>query len=408
MRLISAGWRAAVLGTALLAAGCGSLCSQTPAAKPASSASAQAKPAASAPAPMSPSILPQDFAGWVANAPATVANDPVQADAANAPALKEYGFARGESATYKRDGDTLTLHAYRFNDATGAYGAYSYYRQSGWPKEEIGTGAASDHNRVMFWRGTTFVDAMFSQIGPMSGAELRELANHLPVPEGNKAVAPPVLANLPRVALDGQTMHYALGPAGYAGAGGVLPSELVGFDQGAETVTANYSLRSGPATLTIIDYPTPQMAAAQETKIRAYIKAGNQAQQPWPKPLADSDQASLEVRRSGPLVALVSGDAIPDESHKLLASVHYDADLISIPQPTESEISKTGKLLLGIVSLIVIGSVAAILLGLFLGGGRALYRVARGKPASAVYDEEFVSLDLRGERRREHELASER
>jgi hypothetical protein len=47
--------------------------------------------------------------------------------------------------------------------------------------------------------------------------------------------------------------------------------------------------------------------------------------------------------------------------------------------------------------LILIGTAAALLLGIFLGGGRALYRMARGKPASTVYDEEFVSLDLTGE-----------
>jgi hypothetical protein len=34
-------------------------------------------------------------------------------------------------------------------------------------------------------------------------------------------------------------------------------------------------------------------------------------------------------------------------------------------------------------------------LGFFLGGGRALYRIARGKPASSVYDVEFISLNLR-------------
>ena len=169
---------------------------------------------------------------------------------------------------------------------------------------------------------------------------------------GGKALTPPILANLPQDKLDGQTTHYAVGPAGYAGAGGVLPADLVGFDRGAEAVTANYSLHSGPATLTIIDYPTPQMAAAQETKIRAYIDAckhaDKQAQAGWTKALQDSDLVSLEVKRSGPLVALVSGDAVPDESHKLLAAVHYEADLMSIQQPTESEVPKTGKLLLGI------------------------------------------------------------
>jgi hypothetical protein len=179
----------------------------------------------------------------------------------------------------------------------------------------------------------------------------------------------------------------------------VLPAEIVGFDRGAEAVTATYSLRSNPATLTLIDYPTPQLAAAQETRIRAYIKAGSQAQPAWPKPLQDSDLASLEVRRSGPLVVLVSGDAVPEESHKLLGMVHYDADVTSMAQPTggESEIAKTAKLLFGIAGIVIVGVSAALLLGFFLGGGRALYRLARGKPVSSVYEAEFIRLDLREE-----------
>jgi hypothetical protein len=347
--------------------------------------------------PVPKALLPESFAGWSATKPPVTITASAYADPANAAALDEYGFTDAAQADYKRSGETLTLRALRFHDASGAYGAYSFYRQNGWPKEEIGTGAASSHNRVLFWLGNTVVDANFSRIGPMSGAELRELAGQLPVPEGSKALAPPVLANLPKASLDAQTTHYAVGPASYAGAGGVLPPELVDFDRGAEAVTANYTLRSGPATLTIIDYPTPQMAAAQETKIRAYIKAGSQAQPPWPKPLVDSDLASLEVRRSGPLVALVSGDAIPDESHKLLAMVHFETDLTSMPQQPESDVSKTSQLLIGITVLVLIGIGVAILLGLFLGGGRALYRIARGKPVSSIYEEEFIRLNLREE-----------
>jgi hypothetical protein len=350
--------------------------------------------------PVPKALLPEAFAGWVsAEAPKKV-TDAAQADPANAAALKEYDFTDAALADYKRGGETLSLRALRFHDASDAYGAYSFYRQNGWPKEEIGTGATSNHNRVLFWVGNAIVDANFSHIGPMSGSELRELASQLPKPESGKAMAPPILANLPQttlpqVKLDGQTTHYALGPASYAGSGGVLPTELVGFDRGAEAVTANYTVRSGVATLTLIDYPTPQMATAQEAKIREYIKAGKQAQPAWPKPLMDSDLASLEVRRSGPLVALVSGDAIPEESHKLLASVHYESELMSIPQSGESEVSKTGKLLMGIAVLVIVGSATAILLGFFLGGFRALYRLARGKPASSVYDVEFTSLNLR-------------
>jgi hypothetical protein len=369
----------------------------------ASSALAQAAPAM-APAPQSATrvflppaptpALPDSFAGWIATEPAITSSDPAQADAANAEVLKEFDFTGASLANYKRSGETLSLRALRFRDASGAYGTYSFYRQNGWPKESIGDGATSNHNRVLFWVGSTVVDANFSRIGPMSGAELRELAAQFPRPEGARALPPPILSDLPRESIDGQTTHYALGPASYAGAGGVLPPELVDFDRGAEVVTATYSLSSGPATLTIIDYPTPQMAAAQENKIRAYTKSGSQAQPPWPKPLVDSDAASLEVRRSGPLVALVSGDATPEESHKLLATVHYESDIMSIPQPTDSEVAKTGQLLLGIVTLVIIGSSAAILLGFFLGGGRALYRMARGKPVSSVYETEFIRIDL--------------
>jgi len=345
--------------------------------------------------PVPKALLPQVFSGWEAEGAPKKVTDPALADSANAAALKEYDFTDGELANYKRGSETLSLRALRFHDASDAYGAYSFYRPSGWPKEEIGSGATSNKNRVLFWLGNTVVDANFSRIGAMSGSELRDLAAQLPVPDGSKALAPPVMSNLPQESLERGTAHYAVGPAGYAGAGGVLPPDLVGFDRGAEVVTAYYALRSNQATLTIIDYPTPQMAAAQETRIRAYLKAGSQAQPAWPKPLVDSDQASIEVRRSGPLVAIVSGDAIPEESHKLLLLVHFETALTSVPLPTESEVAKTGKLLLGITVLVLIGSAAAILLGFFLGGGRALYRIARGKPVSSVFDEEFIRLNLR-------------
>lgn len=346
--------------------------------------------------PPSPeALLPDEFDGWVAAQPPKTVNDAATLDPANAAALTEYGFKFAVVANYKREGETLAMRALRFVDESGAYGAYSYFRQNGWPKESIGTGATSDNNRVLFWRGDTVVDATFSHVGPMSAGELREIAGKLPVPGGNKSIAPPVLSYLPQANLQGQTMHYALGPAGYAGSGGVLPPDLVRFDLGAETATANYSLASGIATVTVIEYPTPQIALMQESAIRAYIKAGSTARPAWPKPLADSDPASLEVRRSGVLVVLVSGDAIPDESHRLIELVHFEANLTAMGQPQPSEIQKTATLLMGIAGLVIVGSLAAILLGFFLGGGRALYRVARGKPASSVYDEEFIHLDLR-------------
>jgi hypothetical protein len=74
--------------------------------------------------------------------------------------------------------------------------------------------------------------------------------------------------------------------------------------------------------------------------------------------------------------------------------VHYSADLTQMPQGRESDVVKTSRFLMGVAALVIIGCCAAILLGFFLGGGRALYRVARGRPASSVYEVEFISLHL--------------
>ena len=397
----------AVYGACLLVTGLGVQAQQAPVKKAApimvttGSPSAAGKPAgnakpapASAPQAIQGPLLPDAFAGWVAKEKPKEIGNPAELDSANVAALKEYGCTGGMVGNYTRSDQTLSVRALSFQDVSGAYGAYSFYRQNGWPKADIGTGGTSDKNHVLFWKGNTVVDATFSQVGPMSASELRELAKSLPMPQGNRALNPPILGALPQGSMERQTMHFAQGPAGYAGAGGVLPPELVGFDKDAETVTANYSLSSGPAVLTLIDYPTPQIAEAQEKMIRDYVKAGKGAQPAFTKALEDSDQASLEVRRSGPIVALVSGDAIPNESHKLISQVHYSADLTSMPQPHESEVSKTSRFLMGVASLVIIGCSAAILLGLFLGGGRALYRIARGKPISSVYEAEFIRLHL--------------
>ena len=344
-------------------------------------------------------LLPGSFAGWEASGELKKLGAPADADAANAAALKEYGFSEGLAGSYQRGGETLTLKALRFEDASGAYGAYSFYRHAGWPKVEIGTGGASDNKRVIFWVGNVLVDAQLARVTAMSASELRELAKGLPVPAGNKALPPPVLSYLPQKNLDGQTTHYALGPAGYAGpAGGdagVLPASVVGFDHGAEVATANYTLRSNPATLTIINYPTPQIATAAEQSILAYLKGGDSPQRPFTKALKESNPASIEVRRSGPLVSVVSGDAIQDEAHKLIGLVHYEADTSSLPGVAVNPVQNMAKLIIGIIALVMVMFVAALVAALFLGGGRAAFRVMRGKPASSMYDEDFTRLDLK-------------
>jgi hypothetical protein len=170
---------------------------------------------------------------------------------------------------------------------------------------------------------------------------------------------------------------------------------LVDFASSAEAITANYSSRDGDGQVTLLIYPTPQIAAARLRDIDAFLKAGN-AKSAWPQALAQSRPDSLLTRRTGPIVAVVSGSLPAATAHKLLNQINYQADVVwNNPQGYISDGSKVARLILGIFALTGILGGAALLLGLFLGGGRALFRVMRGKPASAFQEEtEFISLHL--------------
>lgn len=100
-----------------------------------------------------PNLLPKSFAGWSQSGPVVTISDSAKADAAYPRLLKEYGFVESETANYVRDdGRNLTLKAARFNDATGAYGAFTFYRQPLMKTEQIGTQAASANERILFFR----------------------------------------------------------------------------------------------------------------------------------------------------------------------------------------------------------------------------------------------------------------
>src|SRR5208337_2687844 len=176
-----------------------------------------------APVPVSPvavsptPVLPTEFAGWQIKSSIARSDDPAAADATNAPVLKEYGFQRLEKAAYTRDdGRNLTIKAAVFADASGAYGAFTYYYSEEMGQETIGGQAAFLNNRVLFYQGNVLVDAVFDRMSVMSAAQLRELAGLLPQAPGNKGKPPALPTYLPKRAFqknfDKNTTRYVLGP----------------------------------------------------------------------------------------------------------------------------------------------------------------------------------------------------
>jgi hypothetical protein len=324
-------------------------------------------------------LLPNSFAGWTAAAPPQTSTTPDAADQPNADVLNEYGFKDFATADYIRSGRHLSVRARRFADATGAYGAFTFFRHPGMRAEDFGSEAATSGNEVLFWTGTTVVDATFENAGP-DRATLKQLAAAIPPAAGSEGVPPSLPHHLPNDGLDAGSVHYSIGPVAYARTGGTLPPTLVDFTREPEIVTAQYN--SGKGTLTVVEYPTPQIAVARAKAIDDQIKQG-------------SSPPGSGVHRSGPLVAVTSGGFSLDEAKQLLDKVKYDAAVtVDHPEGYVSEVKKTARLLLGIIYLTGILGGSSLIVGLFLGGGRAFVRRLRGKPISSLNDEDFITLKL--------------
>jgi hypothetical protein len=296
---------------------------------------------------------------------------------ADAPILVEDGIRRYERGTAQSpaahgalSGSTLpsgTVTVYQFDDATGAYAAYSYLRKSG--------------SNVML-SGVSVVVSNLKLYPESAAALLKTVQVGLPKVGGTKGLPPLLPTYLPTKGLERDTLKYAVGPVGYQAIGAAVPPEIIGFDKAAEVVTAKYQ---GQGTLTMLLYPTPQIAADHGRQIETEMNRQG------------ASAGTVKLRREGPLVLMTTGAWNLSEAQEVVENIHLRNELTwnkPVPPEFHAEIRKTVSLLTSILIFCGLGALAAVVIALFLGGARAAIRVMQGKPAAT--EPEFLRIDLSG------------
>ncbi len=348
---------------------------------------------ANPPQTQAPALLPEAFGGWEMQGTPHTSSDPAVADVSNARVLQEYRFTDLAAATYTReDGRTLKIRAARFADASGAFGAYTFYLRPDMNKEQIGDQGSSVGDRVFFYRGHVLVDAQFSKETPMSGAELRELAGMLPKPGGNAGNLPSFIQFFPMRNYVSNTQKYVMGPLALAAISSPVSTDLVDFGASAEASLAHYQTPSGEATLMLISYPTPQLAAEHVRRIDAAHQMTAQNSSGISE-IAGS--GTFFDKRTGPIVAIASGGISDSDAKALLGRVNYEANVTWNTPSENTEVHQLYSLVLNIVVLCAILAALAIIAGVAFGGVRIL--VKRFFP-DRFFDRpeqmEFISLHL--------------
>lgn len=332
-------------------------------------------------------LLPGEFAGWRKSLPSRVSSEAAAAEPAHAAIFREFGFTDFEAATYTRGNRKLEVRAARFADATGAFGAFSFYKQPEMQAETIGDQALSNGIRVLFYHGHVLVDVRLDRVTAMSAADLRRLAEALPQPPPHASRAPNLFSYLPTEALERTSSRYVVGPAGLAAVEAPLPAAVVGFSRNPEIALGTYRTREGNATLMLIAYPTPQIAAERLRTVAAY--------RPPPIPGAPDAGLAFMAKRTGPLLAVVAGEVSPGEAKSLLDQVNYDAD-VTWNEKGYNPKDNIGNLVIGVFTLIGVLLLFTLVIGISFGGMRILAkRLFPDRVFDRSQDVEIIQLHLR-------------
>lgn len=340
-----------------------------------------------------PELLPSSFGSWHTSGDGAASTTEPSFSLANAnkAALEEDSPLRSAVQNYTgaAAGKTLHAEAVEFKDASGALAAFSMLSQPGMHEvKDLGTEAREGDGGVLLLSG-----AVVAVVFPATLAEspaklvdvptLKALVAQLPKAVGNQALQPLLPTLLPSRGLVAGSVRYALGERNYMADGGVLPAAGLGWDKEAEAVTAKYADRRGTEDLTLLLYPTPNIAAAHLRGVQGML------------PGLGPSFANAKARREGSLVAVANGSFSADAAQAMVENTHLRQIASTdkaMPTPEIVETRQTFGLLANIILFSGLLGATAIGIGLFLGGGRALIRVLQGKPPAT--ETEFLSLHL--------------
>lgn len=207
------------------------------------------------------SALPNSFGNWsVSGRSAFTPSDPTQLTIA-----REYDFVSGDRASYMHNDDTLDVTVYRMKDPSGAYGEYSYLRQGNMSRADLAEHSSISNNRALVLVGNLVVDVHGKDLDKI-GASLKTLVSD--VSKSAEAGPLPWLGGrLPVENMLQRSDHYILGPVALNQFFPLGSDDWLGFSHGAEAETAQYEVNGKTMTLLLADFPTPQIAQDELSRL---------------------------------------------------------------------------------------------------------------------------------------------
>jgi len=302
--------------------------------------------------------LPESFHSWESRSVRVIAAPQLASAAGNdAAVIREYGFVSAERREFTRQDSRLAVTLWRMQDATGSFGLFTFYRQTGMTAGNAEDLVAMGPNLLLLQRGPYVLEARGATL---SLDDVPALVANLPATGGREHLLPVLPAYLPEEDIRPQSQKFLIGPAAFGRLEQRVPASAIGFEAGAEALLAEYSIGGSRARLLLISYPTPQFAAS---KLRAL--------RDLPAVRRGEDAGNMAVRRTGSLIAFVLDAPELKAAEQLLGRVRYDMNVTwneYVPGPRDN----VADLMLTVFGLAGFVLLFAFVAGLAFGGVRVL------------------------------------
>jgi hypothetical protein len=218
----------------------------------------------------------------------------------------EAGFRHYARRTYRLNpSGSLTLETITLNDSKAAYSLLSLLRNDVIRKGPPGDFAEGSDQNLIFCQSNVLVRIRSEASGDLTRRVARSVGNRI----ARREREPSLIANLPKLGLDPTSLRYCLGPLAFARYAQPIAGKSVEFRDELEIAQARYSLENQTGMLSLVGFPTVQLADEYFESLFGLM--------------GSNSKAELYFKKSGPMLAILEGNFAPRTADRLLGSIEF-------------------------------------------------------------------------------------
>jgi len=282
------------------------------------------------------------------------------------------GFSKYLARTYGLpDKQALFIEDVTLKDSRAAYSLVSLLRKSDFLQGPPGIVYSTAGNSLLFAQNEHFVRL---EDGSLANDLLKRVATSISNRIGpNNQSVPRLIEHLPNDGLEMRTLRYFLGPFSSPAFSPAIEGKTFKSETEVDVVQADYSFGTQHGTLSLINFPTIQLAED------FFDKSGGSE---------NNDARNIYLKRAGPLVGILEGSFDRTYAASILKPVEYKYSIRWIYDKSNRSTGAVMGIPVGILGTVVRSIVLTILLcgvSIFAGAGIAAFRLLLRKYAPNNY-----------------------